>query len=95
MSQPEMKIDTNGTKRWLLNGKHHREDGPAVEYANGSKYWYLNGRCHREDGPAVERPNGSKFWYLNDKPVPWQEVFRLAKTQEQQVGILISALTPS
>jgi len=25
-----------------LNGKHHREDGPAVEYYNGTKYWYLN-----------------------------------------------------
>ena len=25
-----------------MNGKLHREDGPAVEYANGSKFWYLN-----------------------------------------------------
>ena len=27
-----------------LNGKLHREDGPAVEWANGRKHWYLNGR---------------------------------------------------
>ena len=43
MSQPEMKVEyPNGTKYWYLNGKRHREDGPAVEYPNGTKYWYLN-----------------------------------------------------
>lgn len=52
---------------WYLNGKKHREDGPAVEYANGDKYWYLNGKCHREDGPAIENANGDKYWYLNGK----------------------------
>jgi len=25
-----------------LNGKCHREDGPAIEYVDGTKYWYLN-----------------------------------------------------
>ena len=25
-----------------MNGKLHREDGPAIEYANGYKSWYLN-----------------------------------------------------
>jgi len=27
-----------------LNGKYHREDGPALEYADGYKAWYLNGK---------------------------------------------------
>jgi hypothetical protein len=54
-------------KFWYLNGKRHREDGPAVERANGDKWWYLNGNVHREDGPAVERANGDKMWYLNGK----------------------------
>ena len=44
----------NGDKSWYLNGKLHREDGPAIERANGDKSWYLNGKLHREDGPAVE-----------------------------------------
>jgi hypothetical protein len=36
-------IETNsGSKYYFLNGKNHREDGPAVEYANGDKSWYLN-----------------------------------------------------
>ena len=24
------------------NGKLHRTDGPAVEYADGDKYWFIN-----------------------------------------------------
>ena len=55
----------DGNKEWYLNGKLHREDGPAVEWANGNKSWYLNGKLHREDGPAVEWANGYKKWYLN------------------------------
>ena len=55
----------NGTKSWYLNGKKHREDGPAIEYANGYKAWYLNGELHREDGPAIEYADGDKAWYLN------------------------------
>ena len=35
---------TNGTKYWYLNGKLHREDGPACEWADGHKSWYLNGK---------------------------------------------------
>ena len=27
----------------MLNGKRHREDGPAVELPNGCKEWHLNG----------------------------------------------------
>ncbi len=67
MSQPEMRVDSDGSKRWYLNGKLHREDGPAVEWPNGEKHWYLNGKLHREGGPAVECANGTKAWYLNGK----------------------------
>ena len=34
----------NGTKQWFLNGKHHREKGPAVECLfDGHKEWYWHG----------------------------------------------------
>lgn len=60
-------VDRDGNVRWkLLDGRLHREDGPAVEYVNGSKYWWFNGERHREDGPAVIRPGESEEWYLND-----------------------------
>ena len=58
---------TNGEKHWWLNGKLHRVDGPAREWADGAKEWYRNGKQHRVDGPAWEGANGSKVWYLNDK----------------------------
>jgi len=36
-------IETNsGSKYYFLNGKNHREDGPAIEFAGGGKYWYVN-----------------------------------------------------
>ncbi len=57
----------NGSKEWWLNGKLHREYGPAYEGADGSKHWYLNGKLHRVDGPAWEWSDGTKRWYLNDK----------------------------
>jgi len=61
----EVKVHQNGGKEWYVNGKLHREDGPAIEYANGDKYWYVNGELHREAGPAIEYANGDKFWYVN------------------------------
>ena len=60
-----VKVYNNGDKLWCLNGRRHREDGPAVEWADGYKSWYLNGKRHREDGPAVEWADGYKSWYLN------------------------------
>ena len=34
----------DGTKEWYLNGKRHREDGPAIECSNGVKFWYVNNK---------------------------------------------------
>jgi hypothetical protein len=63
----KVKVYADGSKWWYLNGKHHREDGPAIEHTNGSKKWFLNGKYHREDGPAIEYTNGAKYWFLNGK----------------------------
>jgi hypothetical protein len=67
MNKPECKTYADGDKEWFLNGKYHREDGPAVEEASGYKEWRLNGKLHREDGPAIEHANGDKQWWLNGK----------------------------
>ena len=66
-NKPTCKTYPSGTKEWRLNGKVHREDGPAIERANGEKEWCLNGKLHREDGPAIEYSNGAKEWFLNGK----------------------------
>ena len=65
MIEYTVKVYPNGDKYWCLNGKLHREDGPAYESANGNKFWYLNDKLHREDGPAIEYASGSKEWCLN------------------------------
>jgi hypothetical protein len=71
---------------WFLNGKLHREDGPAVEWSNGEKQWYLNGQIHREDGPAVEYPSGNKAWYLNGKKFTEQEFNQMTQSKELSVA---------
>ena len=55
--EPIMEIDDNGNKVWKLNGKIHREDGPAIEYTNGYKAWCLN-----EESP-------DKKWYFKGKEI--------------------------
>lgn len=55
----------NGAKFWYKEGKSHRLDGPAREYANGIKAWWVDGKRHRIDGPAVEDKNGLKEWWIN------------------------------
>jgi len=77
MIEYTVKVWDNGEKSWYLNGKYHREDGPALEWANGDKEWFLNGKLHREDGPAVEYANGSKSWYLSGERVTEEEHKRL------------------
>jgi hypothetical protein len=69
----EVEVYTNGDKYWRLNGKLHREDGPAVEGSGGSKSWYLNGNLHREDGPAIEYRSGYNVWCLNGKGLTKEE----------------------
>lgn len=62
---------------WSLQGKLHREDGPAVELNLGSLsnepgeeeklVWYNHGQMHRNDGPAVVDGIGNQEWWITDK----------------------------
>ena len=76
-----VKTNAYGSKEWYVNGKLHREDGPAVEYANGTKEWCVNGRLHREDGPAVEWADGTKSWWINGKRLSENE-FRVVTNKK-------------
>ncbi len=33
-----------GDQKWYLDGKLHREDGPAIIYADGREAYYVNGK---------------------------------------------------
>ena len=63
-NQPE-RIEFSDRIEYRLNGKLHREDGPAVERADGHKEWYVKGKLHRENGPAIEWANGDKEWSVS------------------------------
>jgi len=67
MQEYRVKVYEDRTEWFNLDGKRHRVDGPAIEWADGDKEWYQNDKLHREDGPAIERPDGSTEWYVNDK----------------------------
>jgi hypothetical protein len=89
----EVEVYAGGSIYWHLNGKLHREDGPAVECSNGNKAWYLNGKLHREDGPAVEYSNGAKYWYLNDELLTEEEFNkRMTPTVEMTMAQISEAL---
>jgi len=63
------KLIINEVICYYLNGKLHREDGPAVEcISSGGRYWYQNGLCHRLDGPACEY-FGAQMWYYQGELV--------------------------
>jgi len=67
------KIKRDKSTHYYKDGKHHREDGPAIEYSHGAKEWYLNGKRHRIDGPAVEYANGGKEWWVEGKKYSEEE----------------------
>jgi hypothetical protein len=73
MIEYTVRVYALGTRHWYLNGKRHREDGPACEHADGTKEWYLHGKLHREDGPAIEFADGTKFWHLNGEQLTEEE----------------------
>ena len=43
MDKSICKTNEYGYKHWYQNGKLHRIDGPAAEYADGGKHWYAHG----------------------------------------------------
>jgi hypothetical protein len=83
--KPICKTYEEGSRRWYLNDKFHREDGPALEYINGTKAWYLNGKLHREGGPAIEYVNGGKDWYLSGVRYSKEEFDKLMAEKQKPV----------
>ena len=65
----EVHMWSTGATFWYLDGKLHREDGPAVEHSTGTKEWWINNELHREDGPAHEGASGKREWWLHGKKV--------------------------
>jgi antitoxin component YwqK of YwqJK toxin-antitoxin module len=98
MSKPEVRREyyVNGNVMYeshYLDGKMHREDGPAYifYYPNGnvySDYHYIKGKLHREDGPAiVEYYNSHSEYYINGKNLSKEDWYSRLSA-EQKVNLL-------
>ena len=83
MTEYKVKVYDTHTVWYNLEGKYHRENGPAIEWADGRKYWYINGEPHRTDGPALEYADGTKSWYINGKEYSEQEFNEYIKKQNK------------
>ena len=81
-----VKVNNNGDKLWYQDGKRHRTDGPAIEYAHGTKEWFLNGQRHRVDGPAIEYPNGTKEYWINGRHYSENEFNTRTNSKELSVA---------
>ena len=74
------QMDSAGNYHYKVNGKYHREDGPALEYyGGGGGHWYINGKLHRIDGPAVDYSFGHQEYWLNGSRYSFEEWDRLRK----------------
>ena len=62
----------NGHKAWYINGKRHREDGPAIQNTGGYKDWYINDKNYteKEYKLEIERIRKIRFKYFK----LWEEI---------------------
>ena len=65
MIEYTVRVSENGNKFWYLNGKRHREDGPACEYFDGDKFWYLNGK-NLSEKEFLRRTNPPELQIIED-----------------------------
>lgn len=72
---------------YYKNGKLHRENDPAVEWATGTKSWLMNDAYHRIDGPAIEYGDGKKEWWINGKNFLQEENWKLKIEKFRKNGL--------
>ena len=78
IKEPELKTNKWGDKYWVLDGKYHREDGPAIIAMDGMLQWRINGLLHREDGPAiVYTKHKHQEYFLKDKEIDKKEFIKI------------------
>ena len=78
--KPKLFEEWDGTKKWCIDGKFHRIDGPAIEWSDGSKEWYLEDKLHRLNGPAIELFDGSKSWYIFGEEYFDEELYEVSSS---------------
>ena len=69
-------VHANGSEKWYVDGKRHREGAPACVYVNGTEKWYRHGLRHRDpdEGPAASYPDGRRIWFVDGVKVKSERV---------------------
>ena len=68
MSDGYICINNGYDTGWHLNGKLHRDDGPAVEHTPYELDTYYNeGRLHRKDGTIIALDMINRQWFKHGK----------------------------
>ena len=59
------KITKYGLQEWFIDGKRHRDDGPAFIMSD-YKEWWQYGKLHRSNAPAIvwEQGNQQSWFYF-------------------------------
>ena len=84
-------VTVENCKMWYVDGKLHREDGPAFEAGNGSKEWYIDDLRHRTDGPAVVYfkgglyKKGSLKWCYYDREYSFKAWCEITEKTEDEI----------
>ena len=57
MPSEKLVVSYEETVIYLLDGKIHNKEGPAVVYPDGTREWWFNGKRHNINGPAIYNNN--------------------------------------
>ena len=82
MTAPDhYKLD-DGSERWEVDDKLHRDDGPALITPEGIRHWYQHGVPHRDRGPAVDTGNPeTSRWFIHGRELTPGEVIETRREQ--------------
>ena len=74
-------VDNPSYEGWYINGKLHREYGPALTYKNGDCFWYVNGKeVTNREHHAYFNPPKLKTININGKVFTVEQLNDLIKT---------------
>lgn len=76
-------------EEWIVNGKTHRPDGPAV-IDGGYCEWFKHDEHHRTDGPAVTYLSGGLEWWVNGTPYNTNAEYQeAANLSDEEMTIMV------
>lgn len=61
--EPAISNNMRGFVAYIIGGKHHRTNGPAVDWNNGEYEWWENGVKHRVGRPACKYRLSEEWWF--------------------------------